>query len=436
MHPLSILLAVSVLFTFTALGAPASGHLRPNKVVRAPGALGQRSPNTLSPHVITLSRESPANSDRSRHTKSLQKGDPGNETVGLTTLVPFKDIVYFTNITVGTETFKAVVDTGSADTWLVQSGFQCVTLGRHPITLPEAACAFGPSYNVTPTFDQIQGQNFNVSYADGEVLAGIVGTEDVTLGGITVHDQTIGLVNHAAWNGDNSSSGLIGLAFPSITSAFNGSDPALDNDSNSVDYSPLFTSMYTQGLVAPVFSLAIERGAQSGGLLALGGLPPVQHSPLFVCTPFQKNVVKGQADAVYEYYQIAMDGFTYGNRSQKVELQANIDSGTTLIFLPSEIATGLNQMFDPPAEYDRFRGAYYVDCASTPPRFGVSIAGHTFYVNPTDMILRREDGTCTTGITNSGYNRPAILGDVFLRNVLAVFDVGGSEMRFAAREFY
>ncbi|KAL9003907.1 MAG: hypothetical protein Q9188_003245 [Gyalolechia gomerana] len=436
MHLLSILLVVPLLFSFTALGAPASGHLLANKVVRASNVLGQRSPNTLSPHVITLSRESPVNSDRSRHTKSLQKGGHGNGTVGLAALVPFKDIVYYTDVTFGTETFKAVVDTGSSDTWLVQSGFQCVTIGRRPISLPEAACDFGPSYNVTPTFKPVQGENFNISYADGEVLTGIVGTEDVTLGGITVHDQKVGLVNHAAWNGDNSSSGLIGLAFPSLTSVFNGSDPALDSESNAVAYSPLFTSMYTQGLVAPVFSLAIERGAQSGGLLALGGLPPVQHSPYFACTPFQKNMVRGQANALYQYYQISMDGFTYGNESERMELQADIDSGTSLIFLPSEIANAVNKMFDPPAFFNGFRGEYIVDCASRAPRFGVTIAGHTFYINPMDMILHTQDGTCITGITESGYNRPAILGDVFLRNVLAVFDVGGSEMRFAAREFY
>lgn len=45
-------------------------------------------------------------------------------------------------------------------------------------------------------------------------------------------------------------------------------------------YDPVFTSMWKQKLVAPVFSLAISRAAVPAsnapdGFLALGGLPPV-----------------------------------------------------------------------------------------------------------------------------------------------------------------
>ena len=51
-----------------------------------------------------------------------------------------------------------------------------------------------------------------------------------------------------------------------------------------------------------------------------------------------------------------------------------------------------------------------------------------------DLILHNEDGTCLSGVADAGLGS-SILGDVFLRNVLAVFDVGAKEMRFAAREY-
>ena len=51
----------------------------------------------------------------------------------------------------------------------------------------------------------------------------------------------------------------------------------------------------------------------------------------------------------------------------------------------------------------------------------MSVGGQFFYINSLDMMLE-------TGL--------AVLGDVFLKNVLAVFDVGAGEMRFAAREDY
>ncbi|KAL8836054.1 MAG: hypothetical protein Q9170_003067 [Blastenia crenularia] len=438
MHLQPVLLTTLLISGQRTSGAPVSDHSPTVRAVKASEALIQRSPNVQSPHVLTLNRKPSVDLHPPRYGKSLQIAREGNDTVGIAALEAFRDIVYFTDITFGTETFKAVVDTGSADTWLVQSGFQCLSIGRQPITLPEESCDFGPSYIVTSTFKQIEGENFNVTYADGEVLTGIVGTEDVTLAGITVKGQEVGLINRAAWNGDNSSSGLIGLAFPNLTSVFSGSDPALDDHSKSVASSPLFTTMYNQGLVAPLFSLAIERGAPLGGLLALGGLPPVQHSPYFACTPFRKTVLRYNTDPEYEYYTITLDGFSYGNQTEvSMSTEAIVDSGTSLTFLPRDIAIAINKLFVPrPYLSDLASNQWTVDCAAKAPKVGISIANHTFFINPTDLIIKHTDGSCITGIVWSGANRPAILGDVFLKNVLAVFDVGASEIRFASREYY
>lgn len=67
------------------------------------------------------------------------------------------------------------------------------------------------------------------------------------------------------------------------------------------------------------------------------------------------------------------------------------------------------------------------------------IGGSTFYINPTDMILpggmdNSEKKTCISGINAGGDVGQGIfvLGGTFLRNVVAVFDVGAAEMRFAA----
>ena len=74
---------------------------------------------------------------------------------------------------------------------------------------------------------------------------------------------------------------------------------------------------------------------------------------------------------------------------------------------------------------------------ATVPKVGVTISGKTFYINAADLILGVSfgDGRCITGIYDGGQG-PYILGDVFLKNVLAIFDVGASQMRFFARENY
>ncbi|KAL8974043.1 MAG: hypothetical protein Q9197_001716 [Variospora fuerteventurae] len=438
MHLLLGHLPAFISLVLPILGAPTVTHGPASALHgRSPNIVGRRSPNVLSPHVIPLSR-TPVTSPDSRHAKSLQEVDQGNGTLAIVPLTGYADILYYAELTVGTETFRVVVDTGSADTWLIQEGFTCLE-PRNGLVYPEAECAFGPPYKPSATFTEVPGENFNISYVDGETLTGTLGKDVMILGDVTVKNQEFGLVNYAAWNGDNRTSGLLGLAFPNLTSAYIGTDPKLDSDDNVVPYTPLFTNMYTQGLVAPLFSLAISRNPTSGGLLALGGLPPVKHDPYFVCTPFQIEPRFVQVNAtppVYQHYYIHLDGLTYGNISDEVDIMADVDSGTSLIWLPRPLANAVNRRFDPPAFYDLSLGEYAVACTAKAPRFGVNIANHTFYVNPKDLIIKIESGACISGITGAGLNRPSVLGDVFLRNVLAVFDVGASEMRFAARENY
>lgn len=90
--------------------------------------------------------------------------------------------------------------------------------------------------------------------------------------------------------GDNVTSGLLGLAYRSLTSAYNGTDPALDTLEGAIHYSPIFESMYTQGLTAPLFSLALQRSSDTnklapGGYMSFGGYPPVKFRKTFTSTP-------------------------------------------------------------------------------------------------------------------------------------------------------
>lgn len=366
--------------------------------------------------------------------------------------------VFLAGVKFGTESFQAVVDTGSSDTWLAGTGFQCVNVTTDADE-PESDCLFGSTYNISPTFKQIPDENFNITYGDGEFLTGIVGHEAVIVAGITVKNQEVAVVDYAAWFGDGVSSGLIGFAFPSLTSAYAGTDPTMDVTQEI--YNPLFTNMYMEGYVAPLFSLAIERssptsGTVAGGQLAIGGLPPVIFNPIFASSPFQL-LTMSDADAPaaipqYQFYTITTNGFTYagsektkwslpnfpnpfGPPTNPSEVQVIVDSGTTLILLPTGIANAVNALFDPPAVYSDDEGAYLVDCSAKAPEFGVKIGSQTFFINSADLILDGGDSTCITGVDDAG-DSLSILGDVFLKNVLAVFDVGASEMRFAARESY
>ena len=122
---------------------------------------------------------------------------------------------FATPITIGGQIFEVIVDTGSSDTWVVESGFECVDVFNSSDVVAESQCGFGPTYNSSSSFKVIEGELFNITYGDGEFLNGIMGTDKVSLGGIEV-DQEISLVNYAGWFGDGVTSGLVGLAFPAL----------------------------------------------------------------------------------------------------------------------------------------------------------------------------------------------------------------------------
>lgn len=103
----------------------------------------------------------------------------------------------------------------------------------------------------------------------------------------------------------------------------------------------------------------------------------------------------------------------------------------------------MNQAFNPPA-VKQDDGSYTVNCDATPPAHAITINGTSFEINPLDMISvygQDDDGNnlCQTQFFAGGADpreQTYILGDTFLQNVVAVFDVGAAEMRFAPNSDY
>jgi hypothetical protein len=100
------------------------------------------------------------------------------------------------------------------------------------------------------------------------------------------------------------------------------------------------------------------------------------------------------------------------------------------------MAESIADAFQPRAVYLYQWGTYFAPCDAIPPRLAITISGKDFWINPADMICKNLidplTGYCAIAVASGG-SGPYILGDVFLQNVVAVFDVGGAEMRFYAR---
>lgn len=178
--------------------------------------LGSRS-SAKSSQTMSLKKlkRSRANPRSAAYLKGLTGRSSSSTTSGSSELISlFEGEEFATSITFGTQSFDVIVDTGSSDTWVVKSGFECIDLDTGKKT-STSTCEFGTTYTADSTLKTISGEEFEIEYGDGEYLYGYMATETVTLADITV-DQEIAVVTEAAWEGDGTTSGLTGLAYPAL----------------------------------------------------------------------------------------------------------------------------------------------------------------------------------------------------------------------------
>jgi hypothetical protein len=360
-------------------------------------------------------------------------------------------VVFEVEVEINNQTFYLVPDTGSSDLWVPTADFQCV----NPLSGDEVSqeeCNFGGTYQVPNTTEYIANQTFGVQYGTGIAL-GRVAYAAVTLNGIKVQRQKIGLVDRTNDLGDGLGSGILGLGFPPLTSAHPGTE--LDNTTlllNRAVYDPVFVSMYKQELVEPWYSFAFERPSKNmtagpGGWLGLGELPPVAHSNDWAVKPIE--VTEGLPDELtggvrmISLMTLTVDGVVYGDASSNssvtnsTKFQAVVDTANHMNLFPRAQAEAINNAFVPPGVFDKESHVYVVHCNATTPRLAVVLDGRTFWhQSRDDLIYRDESGSCYSSIAPTADSDDLtlnFLGDAFLRNVVSVYDFGKEQMRFAAR---
>lgn len=372
-------------------------------------------------------------------------------------------------VTVGGQQFHMVIDTGSSDPWLADKNFTCIDPTTYQ-EIEEQNCYFGPLYDKTAstTYARLPDRSLNLTYADGETLNGLMGTDAFTMGGITFSDQEFGMVDYAAWSGDGVSSGLVGFAYRTLTSMYAGENPKAAVAGKAFKYNPFFDNLYRNNITAPVFSMALTRDPNrtgQGGVLALGGIPDIPYAPTWISSPILPVGINGSSgEIVYQFYTVTVDGFSISSdqgaqfasipdakqnprktalrgpvdpkNANSSSVNAIVDSGTTLVYLSDELAEAVAKAFDPPGGLDEGSKLYTIPCGAKAPIFGASIGGKLFNVNPKDMVLQSDENTCMSSIQGNNGGPLWILGDAWMKSVLCVFDIGASRMGFAGRQYY
>lgn len=111
----------------------------------------------------------------------LSSKHPANNIPYSSNLTRVNSVVY-TDIILGDQKFKVLLDTGSSDTWVTSSDFACIIKN---IERPQVACEIGPLYDVDDDFDQIHNQVLHAQY-EPMVATGFPGITSVTLGNLSI----------------------------------------------------------------------------------------------------------------------------------------------------------------------------------------------------------------------------------------------------------
>uniref|UniRef100_A0A674JN79 cathepsin E n=1 Tax=Terrapene triunguis TaxID=2587831 RepID=A0A674JN79_9SAUR len=323
-------------------------------------------------------------------------------------LINYLDMEYFGQISIGTppQNFTVLFDTGSSNLWV--PSIYCVS----------KACAVHSRFHPSDsnTYSEV-GTPFSIQYGTGS-LSGIIGSDQVTVEGITVSNQQFAESVSEPGNTflDAEFDGILGLAYPSL--AVDGVTPVFDN-------------MMAQNLVdLPIFSVYMNRNPDSsvGGELLFGGFDPSHFSGTLNWVPVTKQ----------GYWQIQLDNIQVGGTVAFCAegCQAIVDTGTSLITGPSkEIKEMQNYIGAVPMD-----GEYAVECnnLNVMPDVTFTINGIPYTLSPQAYTLMvQADGMafCTSGFQGLNMQPPAgplwILGDVFIGQFYSVFDRGNNRVGLA-----
>ncbi|KAG0373784.1 hypothetical protein BGX24_011242 [Mortierella sp. AD032] len=358
-----------------------------------------RRPHLSGGHSVPLTRNASYKHNTRAQIAKLNKRYPNLQIlagsighVPLTDVSP--DLEYYGTVSVGTpaQNVKLDFDTGSSDIWFPSSS--CTT----------TACKAHTRFNsAKSTSYQADGRKWSISYGDGSSASGILGSDIVSVGGISVR-QTIGLATkESSQFGSSPEDGLFGLGFNTIESV-SGVKTFLDN--------AIAAGVLAQPVVS-VFLPSERLFNGQGGEYLFGGIDTTKYSGSLTYVPVTQ---KG-------YWQILVQDASYNGVSLGQASQGIVDTGTTLIIVGDAAAAAIHKKI--PGSVNDPNNGWLVPCsaASSTAKIGFKLGGVTFNVPVADLAyedLGDGSGNCFSGV-QGGQDGLWILGDVFIKNNYCVF---------------
>ncbi|CAG8468985.1 1490_t:CDS:2 [Paraglomus brasilianum] len=310
---------------------------------------------------------------------------------------------YYGEIGLGTpkQTFSVIFDTGSSNLWVPST--HCSSI----------ACFLHNRYDskASKTFKK-NGTEFAIRYGSGS-LEGIISNDVLTVGDWELKDLDFG-----------ESTKEPGLAF--VFGKFDGIF-GLGYDTIAVKrVVPPFYKMISDLGIEPVFSFWLgdtEKDGE-GGELAFGGIDYDRIIGDINWAPVRRKA----------YWEVDLQTVYFGGEEVNFEnTGAAIDSGTSLIAVPSIVADLINKQI---GAKKNFAGQYVIECDKVKnlPDFTFQFGGLNYTLNGDDYILKAQN-QCISAFMGLDIPAPLgpiwIVGDVFLRKFYTIYDLGKDRVGFA-----
>lgn len=238
----------------------------------------------------------------------------------------------------------------------------------------------------SPTFKNMTGSTFNITYGDDSYAYGEVGTETVNVGGVTVSGQAIGVPSKVSTSllEDSHSNGLVGLGFTSL---------------NTVQPKPQKSFFETVASVLDEPVLGASLISDGVGEYEFGTIDR---------SKFKGELVNATVDSSSGFWKFESSYYRVGDGKMKEHEHATstiADTGTSLMLLEQVVVDEYYAQVHG-AQFATSASGYIYPCNTTLPNLAIAVGPQHLATVPGDLLSFSEVGTNTTTGEAGTYRSP------------------------------
>ncbi|GMM38482.1 hypothetical protein DASC09_058210 [Saccharomycopsis crataegensis] len=350
---------------------------------------------------------------------------------------------YMTEIQMGTppQKLKVSVDTGSSDLWIP---------GSSSNNAQEISSVYG-SYNMNSSSSAKEYHpNFRIAYSDSSQAQGIWADDTLQLNNIEIPQFIFGLAqSHTA------GFGVFGIGFPSneasvwILDAMARGDISLSESEleakglGGFRYDNFPIRLKKEGYIDRAgYSLFLSSADSERGSILFGAIDHAKYQgsslPMLDLVKIDgSGYAVNQSMAFYvELQDVVVNNKSYFSNNNN-SYPALLDSGTSLIYAPSEVAFKIQESY---ATYSSKYMHYTASCDAQGPDFQFQFKGVEVVVPFSDLLFHvngksdSQESECIFGLMESS-EETWTLGDAFLRRAYILYDLESEQVGIAQAKY-